>query len=113
MIALKSSPSTVILLEAEGHKVLTCLTSEEAFEALKQITPHLIILDFHLKEMNGNEFIEKLKELRLDIFAICPIVFHSALDHIPDSQAIGHIAKFSDMNLFIKEVTKYLQMRQQ
>ncbi len=100
-----------ILLEAEGHEVITCLTGEEALEALATRVPHLIILDYHLEDMTGNQFIELLKREKPALFPHCPIVFHSALDHIPQSQALGHISKCSDMNQFITQVTAYLQMR--
>jgi CheY-like chemotaxis protein len=100
-----------ILLEGEGYEVLTCLSSDEAFELLLSRTPHLIIVDYHLKEMTGNTFIELLRQQRPEICAQCPIVFHSALDHIPNSLAAGHIAKLSDIHLFLQQVTAYLQMR--
>jgi CheY-like chemotaxis protein len=100
-----------ILLEAEGHEVITCLTSTEALDVLATRVPHLIILDYHLEDMTGNEFIELLKREKPQLFPHCPIVFHSALDHIPHSQALGHIAKCSDLNQFITQVTTYLQMR--
>lgn len=100
-----------IILEGEGHEVTTCLTSQEAFATLETKTPDLILLDFHLGEMTGNDFIRLLRLQRPDLLTKCPVIFHSALDHIPDSLAMGHMAKFSDMDQFIKQITKYLQMR--
>ncbi|MCE3012666.1 MAG: response regulator [Proteobacteria bacterium] len=115
ILVLDDSPEILtldrILLEGAGYEVLTCLSSDEAFELLQTRTPHLIILDYHLGEMTGNTFIELLREQHPELFTQCPIVFHSALDHIPNSLAAGHIAKFSDMQFFLKQVTAYLQMR--
>ena len=100
-----------ILLEAEGHKVLTCTSADEAFTILEDNTPDLIILDYQLGDMKGDEFIHQFEEQRPDLFALCPIVFHSGMDNLPLSKTLGHIPKFSDASFFVQEVHRYLQMR--
>ena len=48
-------------LTAEGYEVTDVDSGEAAWEALKQSVPHLIILDLYLPQMNGFEFLERLK----------------------------------------------------
>lgn len=50
-------------LEIEGISSIACLSGSEAFEKLKdkENLPSIIWLDFHLKDMNGLEFMKILK----------------------------------------------------
>lgn len=115
ILVIDDSPEILILdrilLEAEGHKVLSCTSADEAFAILKDNTPHLIILDYQLGDMKGDEFILLFEQQRPDIFSLCPIIFHSGMDHLPPTKARGHIPKFSDTRFFVQEIERYLQMR--
>jgi DNA-binding response OmpR family regulator len=48
-------------LIAEGYEVTDVDSGEAAWEALKDSVPHLIILDLYLPQMNGFEFLQRLK----------------------------------------------------
>jgi DNA-binding response OmpR family regulator len=48
-------------LTAEGYAVTDVDSGEAAWEALKESVPHLIILDLYLPQMNGFEFLQRLK----------------------------------------------------
>ncbi len=48
-------------LTAEGYEVTDVDSGEAAWEALKVSVPHLIILDLYLPQMNGFEFLQRLK----------------------------------------------------
>ena len=51
-------------LESVGYKMIACKTAAEALTKLKagQSLPDLIWLDYYLTDMNGLEFMQKLKE---------------------------------------------------
>jgi DNA-binding response OmpR family regulator len=48
-------------LVAEGYDVTDVSTGEAAWELLKESVPHLIILDLYLPQMNGFEFLQRIK----------------------------------------------------
>ena len=48
-------------LEAEGYKVYTAKNGKEGVEKAKKKTPHLIILDVMMPEMDGIEACEKMR----------------------------------------------------
>ena len=48
-------------LVTEGYEVTDVESAEKGLEVLKGTTPHLIILDLYLPQMNGFEFLERLK----------------------------------------------------
>jgi DNA-binding response OmpR family regulator len=58
-----------VRLEAEGYEVTDVNSGEAAWELLEQTLPHLIILDLYLPQMNGFEFLRRLKA-------------HSTLSHV-------------------------------
>lgn len=51
-------------LEAAGKKVISCKSAEEALALLKseEKIPDIIWLDYYLSDMNGLEFMSRLKE---------------------------------------------------
>ncbi len=50
-------------LKKEGYSVYTANNGKEAINIAKEITPHLIILDVMMPEMDGVETCEKLREI--------------------------------------------------
>ena len=48
-------------LTAEGYQVTDVDSGEAAWKMLQESLPHLIILDLYLPQMNGFEFLERLK----------------------------------------------------
>lgn len=62
-----------IILENEGHNVVSALNGEEAIAALKEFTPQLILLDLLMPIMGGLEFLQNYdlsqnKNVRVLIF---------------------------------------------
>lgn len=47
-----------IILENEGHKVVSAFNGEEALKALKKFNPELILLDLLMPVMGGLEFLK-------------------------------------------------------
>lgn len=50
-------------LKKEGYTVYTATNGKEAINIAREITPHLIILDVMMPEMDGVETCEKLREI--------------------------------------------------
>jgi two-component system cell cycle response regulator len=50
------------LLEAEGHKVLTAVDGNAGLEALEQERVHLILCDYFMPEMTGEEVVRRVRE---------------------------------------------------
>ena len=50
-------------LQNEGYQIYTASNGVEAVKAAKKITPHLILLDVMMPEMDGIEACEKIREL--------------------------------------------------
>lgn len=67
-------------LEAEGHSVDTYFDGLKAFEALKEKSYDLLILDINVPGMDGLTFLEKLHELKIHV----PTIYISALVDIED-----------------------------
>jgi DNA-binding response OmpR family regulator len=50
------------LLEAKGFKVILAMTLSAAREAMRKETPSLVILDIHLPDGNGLDFLRELRK---------------------------------------------------
>ncbi|MDJ0646825.1 MAG: response regulator transcription factor [Flavobacteriaceae bacterium] len=51
-------------LQNEGYQVFTASNGVEAVKAAKKITPHLILLDVMMPEMDGMEACEKIRDIK-------------------------------------------------
>lgn len=51
-------------LKNEGYKIYTAKNGIEAIETAKKITPHLILLDIMMPEMDGIETCEKIRAIK-------------------------------------------------
>jgi CheY-like chemotaxis protein len=72
------------ILEPYGYEVLAIERPSEALELLRNLTPAVIIVDYVLPEMNGIEFVKKVRSLRRKEVANVPIVGLSGADPIDD-----------------------------
>lgn len=91
------------LLRKEGYKLLLASNGEEAFKLLAENEVHLVISDQRMPEMNGTEFLAKVKEQYPDILRII-LTGYTDVDSITESINKGHIYKFflkpwNDQNL--------------
>jgi len=59
--------ATRAILEREGHKVETASSGSEALELLKHNHYHLLLLDYFMPEMTGEEVIEQLRQFNKNI----------------------------------------------
>jgi signal transduction histidine kinase len=67
-------------LEKEGYRVLSFDKAQNALDALDHTfyTPDLIVLDFHMDKMKGNEFLARKFSNGEDFIKKCPVIIISA-----------------------------------
>jgi CheY-like chemotaxis protein len=68
-----------ILLEENGYGVLTATEGKEAVEVFKSCAIDLVLLDYHMPEMNGAAAAWRMKELNADV----PILLLSSDERLP------------------------------
>lgn len=59
--------SVRLLLEREGHKVLTALSGEEGLHTFRLEKVHLVIVDYFMPQMTGEEVIREIRKTDKDI----------------------------------------------
>lgn len=97
------------ILEMENYEVFTALSGSDAlFELTKISLPDLILLDMHMEDMSGTEFLILLEEKQPEFFANVPVVFLSAIDRPPVSKAAGFIRRPIDLDQFLAEVHQFI-----
>lgn len=98
-----------LILEQEGFEVFTASNGLRALEILSQIkTPQLVLLDVHMADMDGYQFLKRFEIENPDVFNQVSVVFYSAESLLVPSKAKGFIRKAGDMNLFLKSVRGYM-----
>lgn len=97
-------------LKKEGFEVVDAENGKEALELLDKIEPELIISDVRMPEMDGFEFLGKVREKN----KIIPFIFLTVLDDIEDYQkgytlgADSYITKPFEINELIDKIRKKL-----
>jgi CheY-like chemotaxis protein len=97
-----------IFLELEGFFVVL---AKDGFEALRYVAqesrPCLILLDMLMEKMNGEVFIERLKEDYPDVFDKVPIVAMSGSHDEPKFGVDGFLPKPFDLDTLTKTVHQH------
>jgi CheY-like chemotaxis protein len=62
--------SLVMLLEFEGYNVSSCGSGASAFDLVKEKCYEVILIDYRMPEMNGDEVTKVLRPLCPDAFVI-------------------------------------------
>ncbi len=100
-----------LILESEGYEVFTALGGSEALSLLSEIkTPDLILLDLQMADMSGPDFLKILEEKKPEILEKVPVVFLTAMDEVPPSNAKGSIRKPIDLDKFTESVFRFIKM---
>jgi CheY-like chemotaxis protein len=68
-----------IILESSGYRVLTATSGAEALEIFASQPVDLVVLDFRMPEMLGDEVAERMRGIKRDV----PIVMLSAYYDLP------------------------------
>ncbi len=100
-----------IILEMDNYKVFTARSGTEALSVLSQIeAPDLILLDMHMEDMTGSEFLLNLEETRPEIVENIPVVLFTGMDDIPATKAIGIIRKPIGIENFLAAVRRFIEI---
>jgi CheY-like chemotaxis protein len=70
-----------LLLEAQGYRVLTAATGNQAFDTVRREVPDLVVLDYRLTDISGEEVAKILKRDHPSL----PILLLSGYPQIPES----------------------------
>jgi DNA-binding response OmpR family regulator len=98
-------------LKKEGFEVVEAENGKQALEILEKMEPELIISDVRMPEMDGFEFISRLREKN----RIIPFIFLTVLDDIDDYKkgyklgADSYITKPFEMKELIEKIRMKLQ----
>lgn len=105
----------VFALESDGHKVMSADNGKSGLEALIKLAPKdypgLIIVDYLMPEMDGVEFIHKLKDDYAETLGKIPVVFSSALGSVDETdpylKGITTLYKPMELDDLLKVVKQY------
>ena len=102
-----------LLLEAQGFSVERCATAEAALDHLNTRLPDLVVADYHLPGMNGDEFTRQMR-LSLRTRTLPLLMLTGARDGERqglDSGADAYVAKSADKDILILRMRALLRER--
>lgn len=100
------------ILTREGYAVKGVATALEALDVLRKFRPDLIVSDLRMPDMNGFDFLEKIKTLPQ--VSATPVVFLSAIDDFHAKKvakelgAAGCITKPFEQGDLLSSLKEYL-----
>lgn len=98
-------------LKKEGFEVIDAENGKEALALLEKIEPELIVSDVRMPEMDGFEFLGKVREKN----KIIPFIFLTVLDDLEDYQigynlgADGYITKPFEIDELVEKIKRKLR----
>jgi CheY-like chemotaxis protein len=99
-----------MLLEENGYRVLTATDGKEALEVFMSRSIDLVLLDYHMPEMNGAAAALHMKELKADV----PILLLSSDKQLPldDLEAVDcFLPKSESVDDLLEKVDYLLSLR--
>ncbi len=92
-------------IQRQGYKVKTFISGADALKALAHSRPALLIVDFHLGDMNGCEFLTERKKLTHE----CPVILISGSpDEVkcaaPEGEYVTIVEKPLDIEGLLREI---------
>jgi CheY-like chemotaxis protein len=100
-----------LLLEGEGHRVLTAAGGEDGLLLARTMSPDLILLDLYMPSMDGLEVVRRLKAEPLTRRIPVVALTSATVDHIREltfAGCIGVIQKPFGPSDFLRVVTGIL-----
>ena len=85
-------------LEAEGYKVHSSLTGEDALQKIKDLSPDLVILDINMPGMNGLEVLHRIKEINPKMPVVLSSSYNEYKQDISAWISDDYIVKSDDLN---------------
>jgi CheY-like chemotaxis protein len=112
ILCVDDDPGTLkarkLLLEAAGYSVVTALSGAEVLDFLAQGTEvDLVILDFSMGKMNGDELAKNLREHYSDL----PLIAVSAVEELPESflrMVDGRVRKGQNPEILLSTISEVL-----
>ncbi len=99
------------LLESHGFRVITALSGPEALRRLGEELPvDLVLLDYVMPEMNGDEVAEELKRRNPKL----PVIMMSGHPELPSSlleRVDGYVRKGQDPEVVLRVIHRTLAAR--
>ena len=99
-----------MLLEENGFEVLTASNGIEALQAFISHPVDLVLLDYHMPQMNGDVAAAQMKACKPDV----PVALLSADDRVPDSKLTTvdvFVSKSEPITTFLSIVDHLLSLR--
>lgn len=101
------------LLEMDGFDVWPCADAEAALETLKNVHPHLILMDVALPGMDGLELTRLLKKdaktQNIKIVAVTAFAMKTDSDKVIEAGCDGYITKPIDTRKFREQILGFLK----
>lgn len=97
-----------------GFYVLTAQSGTEALSTLlsQMNTPDIILIDFYLGDMTGQDFLDILQIRMPELANTVPVIFLTGSDQIPTCKAAGIIRKPSGIYNLVESIQGYLKAAQ-
>ena len=99
-----------MLLEENGYRVLTATNGKEAVQAFTSHSVDLVLLDYHMPEMNGGMAAVHMKDSKPDV----PVALLSGDERLPpdDLEAVDcFMPKSEPISSFLEKVESLLSLR--
>lgn len=101
------------ILRRQGYEVREELTATDALEALKEFKPDLIVSDVRMPDMNGFDFLDRVKHTKKN--SGTPFVFVTAIDDYDSRRAaqelgaIDYLTKPFNEDDVVRMLSKYVE----
>lgn len=101
------------LLQYEGYEVLEAGNAEEALKLLQQHTPHLILMDMNMPNVDGYTLTSQIKKNphlhRIPIVAITANVMRGDRERSMQAGCDGYFEKPIDVDKFSEQLARFLR----
>lgn len=100
------------VLEAEGHTVLEATDGPSGLDMVRDEPPDLILLDINLPEMDGYEFVSRLRKIQglenTPVIALTANVMKGDRERTLEAGCDGYIQKPIDVDALPEQVASFL-----
>ena len=101
------------VLEADNYKVEEAKNAEAALEYLKTRTPHLILMDISMPDMDGYTLTGKIRSIpsfaKIPIIAMTANVMRGDRERSLEAGCDGYIQKPIDIDTLTQQVERFIQ----
>ena len=95
-------------LRDEGYEVVTASTGKEALEALEKRTFDIITLDIRMPEMDGLEFLGRIRKINMEIPIVICTAYSSYKQDFSVWGADAYVVKTADITELKEKISSLL-----